>query len=197
MATNRDLIIGEQYAITGGNKKGGFFDLQEAVTAGIPPALQGVAQHLQKSADKFDKNVAEAQAKTAAWLNKMKGNISGAGLSSAQQQQVSQFLMAQKRKYISAANEIGKLKSTDPMYANYLQIMQGVNDSFVNLKDQISAFKTAQGDYVDGFRNGILSNSNPYVLKRAGFMFDPETVFGINEGGGIYFNYDNKNFNFI
>jgi hypothetical protein len=54
--------------------------------------------------------------------------------------------------------------TTDPKYMEYVDIMQGVNNSFVNLSKQLESYKQGKIDYAQGQSQGMFSKGTPDQL---------------------------------
>ena len=132
----------------------------------------------------------------AGYVNKMKSNVDLTGVSPEQQKAIQSYLVNQKNEYVKAANEIVNYSASDPEYMRYADIMNSVNNSFVNLSSTLKTYKANQAEFVDDFQNNRLSNGDLVRKKQAGEIYDPKTNFSIENGDFIFSTSDGKKVNF-
>ena len=133
-----NLIEGERLA-----RQGTFVDVAKAAAPAFEAAELRIAQ------DKAE--VAAAEQKTATYLGKMKSNIDLSKFSDAQTKVVQKFAGEQKEKYLAAAKALGTMKSTDPGYMEQVDIMNDVNNSFVNLDANMKGYIKDRVKYKEDF----------------------------------------------
>jgi hypothetical protein len=113
------------------------------------------------------------------------------------------FLLQQRSVYAEAAKMAAKFDdTTDPEYMNYVDQMQGVNNSFTNLASQLKSYKQGKVEYAKTMQEGLYSNGNDddRSLEAAiiyGFIDEDkdgrsdkrlDAPFQIQNGGNIAFN---------
>lgn len=195
---NKTLILGEQYAITGGNQQGGFLDIAGAMQPAINridkiAAAQQRARARARSLEQ--RKIAATNQKVGKLLANMQSNIDLEGISAEQQKNITSFLSMKKQEYIDAANMIANYDVTDPEYMQYADVMQNVNNQFVALANNLKAYKQDQAAFItDGYENR-LSNSNPNNVDQAAYMYDRSTPFDISSGN-LIFNYNGEKINY-
>ena len=186
---NQQLIQGELFAATGGIKDGGFLDIAGTVGA----ELKEVNNYMTSARDNRQRVIKEAQAKAkavdnqiAGYVNKMKSNVDLTGVPPAQQKAIQGFLIDQKDQYVQAANEIVKYSASDPEYMYYADIMNSVNNSFVNAANTLKTYKASQTEFIDDFQNGRLSDGDLALKKQAGEIYSPTATFTVENGDFIF-----------
>jgi len=180
----------------------GFLDVGAAAGEG----LKGYSDNSQNTASKKQKQIDENQNianKVNTFMSKMKSDVDFTGFSPAETASMRNFLVAERSRYAEAAKAISRLDdASSPEYMQYVDIMQGVNNSFTNLADQIKGYKTAKAGYAEDQYNGILSDGNdPTINYQAAHMYGfydankdgksddrYDTPLLIKEGGNIAFN---------
>ncbi len=195
---NKTLILGEQYAITGGNQQGGFLDIAGAMQPAIN-RIDKIAAAQQRGRARArlleQRKIDATNQKVGKLLANMQSNIDLEGISPEQQKNITSFLSMKKQEYIDAANMIANYDVTDPQYMEYADIMQNVNNQFVALANNLKAYKQDQAAFItDGYENR-LSNSNPNNVDQAAYMYDRSTPFDISSGN-LIFNYNGEKINY-
>jgi len=202
---NRALILGENYAITGGNKDGGFLDIAEAmrpgmeisekVIAGVQQRKDAIAAQAAVAKKAEETKIANTNKKVGALLGQMQSNIDLTGVSVDQQKNITEFLTSKKQEYIDAANAIAEYDVTDPEYMQYADIMQQVNNQFQTLANNLKVYKENQTEFIsDGYENR-LSMANTGAVDQAAYMYDKSTPFTI-DNGNLMFNYEGQSINY-
>jgi len=196
---NQQLIQGELFAATGGLKDGGFLDVGSIVGAELEKANKGIQAGRERAAQLIKQQVAKAKAvdkQIAGYVNKMKSDVDLTGVSPEQQMVIQRYLIDQKNEYVKAANEIVNYSASDPEYLRYADIMNSVNNSFVNLSNTLKTYKANQAEFVDDFQNNRLSNGDLSRKKQAGEIYDPLTTFSIENGDFVFNTSDGTKVNF-
>jgi len=202
---NRALILGENYAITGGNKDGGFLDIaaamrpgmeiSEKVIAGVQKRKDAIAQQAAAAKQAEEQKIAATNQKVGALLGQMQSNIDLTGISGDQQKNITEFLTAKKQEYIDAANAIAEYDVTDPEYMQYADVMQQVNNQFQALANNLKVYKENQTEFIsDGYENR-LSMANTGAVDQAAYMYNKSTPFTI-DNGNLMFNYEGQSINY-
>ena len=202
---NRALILGEKYAITGGNEDGGFLDIAAAMQPGMEiseKVFQGIqdrallAEEAKKTAKLAEEaKIAATNEKIGGLLSQMQSNIDLTGISADQQKNITEFLTAKKQEYIEAANAIAEYDVTDPEYMQYADVMQQVNNQFQTLANNLAVYKENQADFIsDGYENR-LSMANTGAVDQAAYMYNKSTPFTI-DNGNLMFNYEGETINY-
>lgn len=196
---NQQLIEGELFAATGGLKDGGFLDVGGIVGAELEKANKGIQAGRERARRLIKEQETKAKAvdkQIAGYVNKMKSNIDLTGISPEQQKAIQSYLVDQKNEYVKAANEIVNYSASDPEYMHYADIMNSVNNSFVNLSNTLKTYKTNQAEFIDDFQNNRLSNGDLLRKKQAGEIYDPLTTFSIENGDFVFNTSDGNKVNF-
>jgi hypothetical protein len=186
---NNNLIQGERFAITGGSKQGGFFDVAEAVGSGLDIAAKVYqAQEAKRQEAKAQKEaeIARTNQKVGKMLSQLDTNVDLTGISPAQQKIVKNFLLDKRQEYVDAANAIAQYSPTDREYMDYADIMQNVNNEIASLSNNLKAYKTSQAEFLeDGFKNR-LSNADTTKINTAADIYSRDADFNI-KGGNLMF----------
>ena len=153
---------------------------------------------------RVDENKA-IQARVNNYMSKMKTDMDFTSFSPEETATMRNFLLQQRSVYAEAAKMAAKFDdTTDPEYMNYVDQMQGVNNSFTNLASQLKSYKQGKLDYAQNQLEGLYSNGNePSVNNNAAIIFgfidedqDKRTdkrldsPFQILQGGNLGFNID-------
>lgn len=154
------------------------------------------------SKSRVDENKA-IQARVNNSMSKMKTDMDFTSFSPEETATMRNFLLQQRSVYAEAAKMAAKFDdTTDPEYMNYVDQMQGVNNSFTNLASQLKSYKQGKLDYAQNQLEGLYSNGNePSVNNNAATVFgfidedqDKRTdkrldsPFQILQGGNLGFN---------
>jgi len=129
-------------------------------------------------------------------MGKMKSDVDLTAYSPEEQKNIRVFLTSQRSKYANAANALAQIEDTSsPQYQHYVDIMNGVNNSFGNLKNQLDAYKSDKVQFAEGVRTGMYSEGNneeQYGMAATIYGFsDSEKVnapFEIGDNGNLGFN---------
>ena len=129
-------------------------------------------------------------------MGKMKSDIDLTAYSREEQKNLGQFLTSQRSKYANSANELAKISDTSsPEYQYHVDVMNGVNNSFTNLKNQLDSYKENKIEFAEGIRTGLFSEGNDDMqYSNAAMMYgliDGEKTnapFEIGENGNLGFN---------
>ena len=195
---NNQLIKGA--AVTG--KK--FLDIGAAVGEGLSYS-QGKGNYENP---RVAKNQA-IQSRVNNYMDKMKTDMDFTSFSAGETSTMRNFLVDQRDKYADAAKMAASFSdTTDPSYMEYVDIMNGVNNSFTNLAKQLESYKTGKVEYAQGQLNGIYSDgTDEEVATDTAAMYgfwdhddDASTKkqgganspFQIMEGGNLGFNINGR-----
>lgn len=129
-------------------------------------------------------------------MGKMKSDVDLTAYSKEEQKNLGKFLTSQRSKYAHSANALAKISDTSsPEYQYHVDVMNGVNNSFTNLKNQLDSYKENKIEFADGVRSGLFSEGNDDMqYSNAAAMYgliDGEKTnvpFQINENGNLGFN---------
>jgi len=201
---NNQLITGAGVAA----KK--FVDAAEEVGKGFLAATQSARGFTRPNT--VTKNQ-EYQNRVNSLMGKMKTDIDFTSFSPEETAAMRTFLVNERQKYADAAKTVANMTdTTSPEYMAQVDIMNGVNNSFTNLADQIKAYKKSKVEFVDGMMNGVYSDGNEVENTRQNFlMYTNKSLYGysdknndgladegtnaplvISEGGNLGFNIDGK-----
>ena len=140
-------------------------------------------------------------------MGKMKTDMDFTSFSPEETATMRNFLLQQRSVYAEAAKMAAKFDdTTDPEYMNYVDQMQGVNNSFTNLASQLKSYKQGKLDYAQNQLDGLYSNGNdPGVNNNAATIFgfadedkDKRADKGVNSpfkvlaGGNLGFDIDGQ-----
>tara|TARA_R110000772_G_scaffold32890_1_gene80219 strand:- start:3783 stop:4976 length:1194 start_codon:yes stop_codon:yes gene_type:complete len=168
-----------------------------------------------KSFSQYDSSLAKQAEDTAAknkainnnvnsLMDKMKTDVDFTSFSLEETKTMRDFLMSQRKNYTDAAKEAAKFDDrSNPEYLQYIDIMQGVNNSVKNMASQIGAYKKGKVDYAENQLEGRYSNGNGDANRIAAIAYgfanidkdnkaDPgiNAPFKILPGGNLGFDID-------
>jgi len=182
-----------------------FVDVGGAAGQGLAMASQ--ASNTPETVKKND----HYQNRVNDYMSKMKTGMDFSSFSGAETAAMRNFLMAERSKYAEAAKNVAKLEdSTSPEYMEYVDIMNGVNNSFTNLAEQLKAYKKGKLDYAkDQIDNSLSKGMDPEHNKQSMIMYGfydgdgdkksdakYDAPFKILEGGNIGFDIDGTTLSF-
>ena len=148
---NNALIQGEAAL----RKTQGFVDYG----AKLKPAMETARRANVQAKREKERKVEAIQAGINTNMGKMKTVMDLTGLAPDQQTAIKDFLLHERGRYAEAANAVSKIgDASDPQHAYYTDIMNGVNNSFVNLNKQLTSYKEGKVGFAESSTNGLLSN---------------------------------------
>ena len=99
------------------------------------------------------------QSRVNTYMGKMKTDMDFTSFSPSETSTMRSYLVGQRDKYAEAARGAASFSDTsDPGYSEYVDIMNGVNNSFTNLAKQLESYKTGKVTYAKGQLDGIYSD---------------------------------------
>jgi hypothetical protein len=108
-------------------------------------------------------------------MSNMRSDIDFTGFDKDEIATMASFLIEGRRKYANAAKAISKMEdATSPEYMEQLNILQSVNNSFLNLKTQTDSFKKNKAAYAEDQYAGQISDGNI-----VGDNFAAANIFGL------------------
>lgn len=133
-------------------------------------------------------------------MGKMKSNLDLTAYSREEQKNIGKFLTGQRSMYANSANALAKISDTSsPEYQYHVDVMNNVNNSFVNLKNQLDSYKENKIEFAEGVRTGLFSEGNDEMQYNTaasmyGLTGDEKTnaPFQIAENGNLGFNINNE-----
>ena len=140
-------------------------------------------------------------------MGKMKTDIDFTSFSPEETASMRTFLVNERQKYADAAKTLANMTdTTSPEYMAQVDIMNGVNNSFTNLADQLKAYKKGKVEYTEGMMSGTYSDGNKLENSKInatiyGFVDEDgdgksdsrlNAPFSIMDGGNIGFNIDGQ-----
>jgi hypothetical protein len=182
---NSDLIKGAAFV----GKSEGFVNYAEAIN--VPNPRQGENFYIKERERKQ-----ATKSRVNGYIDNLKSDIDLDGLSPEQTSAMRGFLVSQRSIYANAANEIAKIDdASSPEYQHYVDIMNGVNRSFVNLSEEVKAYKEAKVSYAETHKADLYSNAaSGSEIQAAASLYglDPEVSanFTVADGGHIMFEVD-------
>jgi len=182
---NSDLIKGAGFV----GKSEGFVNYAEAIN--VPNPVQGENFYIKERERKQ-----ATKSRVNGYIDNLKSDIDLDGLSPEQTSAMRGFLVSQRSIYANAANEIAKIDdASSPEYQHYVDIMNGVNRGFVNLSEEVKAYKEAKVSYAETHKADLYSNAaSGSEIQAAASLYglDPEVPanFTVADGGHIMFEVD-------
>ena len=176
------LIAGEAYSrktrgIDTGGAGGAFETGMEAANKSAEQAVTN--RRLQQN---------HADAEMKGYIDSLSNEYNLANLNKYQQQSVTNFLVEQKRRYANAAMLASKMRSTNPAYVQYRDIMNGVNSSFESLANNLENFKKHKLMYSDAIENNNISRGvDPENRSILNGMYKGDSIMRVDENGSLMF----------
>lgn len=105
---------------------------------------------------------------------------------------IKSYLFSQKQRYAQLATELTQTDAMSPYYLELKNEMDGIKQSFVNLKSQTDKFKERKIQYLDDLENGRLSKGNKAedynvagsVYGGGALLIDPDGGINVVTDGG-------------
>ena len=167
---NTALIQGEA-KMRGGESGSGFVDY----SASMRPTKIGRSETNAKKAEEKAKATNAINAANS-YMSKLKSDFDFTGLDDDAQKAMREFLILERSKYAEAASAISKIQDhTSPEYQYYVDQMNSVQQGFVNLSEQVKAYKENKLQY------GELTKSSQWSLGAGDEISHANTVFGIGD----------------
>ena len=140
--------------------------------------------------------IAAVNASVSNSMGKMKSDVDLTAYSKEEQKNIGKFLTGQRSLYANSANALAKISdASSPEYQYHVDVMNNVNNSFVNLKNQLDSYKENKIEFAEGIRTGLFSEGNDDMqYSNAAMMYglvDGEKTnvpFEIAENGNLGFN---------
>lgn len=149
----------------------------------------------------------EYQNRVNSLMGKMKTDMDFTSFSPEETAAMRTFLVNERQKYAEAAKAVANMTdATSPEYMAQVDIMNGVNNSFTNLADQLKAYKKGKIEYAEGMLGGTYSDGNDLENSKInatiyGFVDEDgdgrsdsrlNAPFSIMDGGNIGFSIDGQ-----
>ena len=149
----------------------------------------------------------EYQNRVNSLMGKMKTDIDFTSFSPQETASMRTFLVNERQKYADAAKAVANMTDTTSSdYMAQVDIMNGVNNSFTNLADQLKSYKKSKVEYAEGMMSGTYSAGNELENSKInstvyGFIDEDgdgksdnrlNAPFSIMQGGNIGFNIEGE-----
>ena len=159
-----------------------FLDVGKAVAQGFATSS---AASGSSPAPQVDSRIAKNKAiqnKVNRYMGNLKTDMDFTSFSPEETKTMRNFLMTQRSEYANAAKEAAKFDdTTSPEYMEYVDIMQGVNNSFKNMASQLGAYKKGKVEYAENQLDGMYSNGNGDANSNAARIYG----FADEDGDGM------------
>ena len=159
-----------------------FLDVGKAVAQGFATSS---AASGSEPAPQVDSRIAKNKAiqnKVNKYMSNLKTDMDFTSFSPEETKTMRNFLMTQRSEYANAAKEAAKFDdTTSPEYMEYVDIMQGVNNSFKNMASQLGAYKKGKVEYAENQLDGMYSNGNGDANSNAARIYG----FADEDGDGM------------
>jgi hypothetical protein len=173
---NRNLIAGTR-AVYGNS----FVDAAGAIGEGMKGYGTGVSP--STLANLASMNNTDAAVKN--YIDGLNTEMDLVDFSEPEKNSIKSYLFDQKQRYAQLATELTQTDAMSPYYLELKNEMDGIKQSFVNLKGQTDKFKERKIQYLDDVENGRLSKGNkPEDYNTAGSVYGGGALL-IDPDGGI------------
>jgi hypothetical protein len=158
-----------------------FLDVGKAVAQGLTASSAGGGGSAPQVDSRIAKNKA-IQNKVNKYMGNLKTDMDFTSFSPEETRTMRNFLMSQRSEYANAAKEAAKFDdTTSSEYMEYVDIMQGVNNSFKNMASQLGAYKKGKIEYAENQLDGLYSNGNEDANSNAARIYG----FADEDGDGM------------
>jgi hypothetical protein len=158
-----------------------FLDVGKAVAQGLTASSAGGGGSAPQVDSRIAKNKA-IQNKVNRYMGNLKTDMDFTSFSPEETRTMRNFLMSQRAEYANAAKEAAKFDdTTSSEYMEYVDIMQGVNNSFKNMASQLGAYKKGKIEYAENQLDGLYSNGNEDANSNAARIYG----FADEDGDGM------------
>ena len=165
-----------------------YLDAGQAIGAGINQTMSGVSPSTLA-------NLASMKNTDAAVKNYIDGlntEMDLVDFSEPEKNSIKSYLFSQKQRYAQLATELTQTDAMSPYYLELKNEMDGIKQSFVNLKGQTDKFKERKIQYLDDLENGRLSKGNKAedynvagsVYGGGALLIDPDGGINVVTDGG-------------
>jgi hypothetical protein len=162
----------------------GFVDYGEVISKGAEPVMKA----LQKSQAVAQAIRDKAAQQTAQYLRSMKSDIDALQSPPEDQKAITTKLMELKNEYAAAASAINNYQVGTPEYMEQLDIMNGVNNQFAQIKKNQDELKEFNEQYLEGDKKGQFSNGNDaYQIATNSNVATGNRELVIGPGGNFQF----------
>ena len=173
---NINLIAGTRAVY--GNR---FVDAAGAIGEGMKGFTSGVSPSMLANLMSMKKTDTQVKA----YVEGLNTEMDLLNLSEAEQNSVKGYLFDQKQRYAQLATELTQTSATGGRYLEIKNEMDGIKQSFLNLKNQTDKFKERKIQYLDDLENGRLSKGNKAEdYNKAGSVYGGGALL-IDPNGGI------------
>ena len=165
-----------------------YLDAGKAIGAGINQTMPGISPSTLA-------NLASMKNTDAAVKNYIDGlntEMDLVDFSESEKNSIKSYLFSQKQRYAQLATELTQTDAMSPYYLELKNEMDGIKQSFVNLKGQTDKFKERKIQYLDDLENGRLSKGNKAedynvagsVYGGGALLIDPDGGINVVTDGG-------------
>ena len=133
--------------------------------------------------------------KISRYMGAMDSNIDVTKLTDADRSVVAKSLVEQKDIYSAAASLAATLKPGSKEHTAQVDIMNGVNNYFGNLKTNLDSFELGKANYFENTKDFSKGNNTNKADLNAN-VYTGESQFKIGEGGNLFFPSENGDVNF-
>ena len=165
-----------------------YLDAGKAIGTGINQTMPGISPSTLA-------NLASMKNTDAAVKNYIDGlntEMDLVDFSESEKNSIKSYLFSQKQRYAQLATELTQTDAMSPYYLELKNEMDGIKQSFVNLKGQTDKFKERKIQYLDDLENGRLSKGNKAedynvagsVYGGGALLIDPDGGINVVTDGG-------------
>ena len=165
---------------------GGFVDVAGAFSKGFNAVKKSNGAGLAKR-EAVQKNIDN---KVSRYMGAMDSNIDVTNLTDADRKVVANSLVEQKDIYSAAASLAATLKPGSKEHTVQVDIMNGVNNYFGNLKTNLDSFELGKTSYFENAKDFSKGNNTNKADLNAN-IYTGESQFRVGEGGNLFFPSEN------
>lgn len=168
--------------------KGAAMMYQNQMVGAASEGLQkGFEQSIQPYIDKIEENEKKAklsEEQLGRMLNTLNSNVDGNGFTAAEQTIARNWAMSKRNEYADLAKQLSKMDYSDPNYSNVKAKLDGIKQSFENLRKNRDLLANGKKEFIEQQDNISAANRffNPYNKEFAKIGDDGMIIYNSKDG---------------
>lgn len=168
--------------------KGAAMMYQNQMVGAASESLQkGFEQSIQPYIDKIEEDEKKAklsEEQLGRMLNTLNSNVDGNGFTAAEQTVARNWAMSKRNEYADLAKQLSKMDYSDPNYSNVKAKLDGIKQSFENLRKNRDLLANGKKEFIEQQDNISAANRffNPYNKEFAKIGDDGMIIYNSKEG---------------
>lgn len=168
--------------------KGAAMMYQNQMVGAASEGLQkGFEQSIQPYIDKIEEDEKKAklsEEQLGRMLNTLNSNVDGNGFTAAEQTIARNWAMSKRNEYADLAKQLSKMDYSDPNYSNVKSKLDGIKQSFENLRKNRDLLANGKKEFIEQQDNISAANRffNPYNKEFAKIGDDGMIIYNSKDG---------------